>query len=114
MPLSVNLSVTFNKIKIIIAKVEKMNLLGKKIKVSEHALVQKLGDGLVIMNLDTEDFYELNEAGKHFWELLTEHLEIAKALSTLQQEYDVSPELLEKDMIQLISGLVDRKIIAVV
>ena len=90
-----------------------MNILEKKITISDDCLVQKMGEGLVLMNLGTEYFYELDETGKRFWELLSEHQEIGTAFNLLQEEYEVSPELLEKDLAALIDGLVKAHLITV-
>lgn len=90
-----------------------MNLKEKSVSISEDTLTQKLGDGLVVMNLSTEHFYELDETGKRFWELLSEHREIDKVIHLLMQEYEVSEELLQKDMVRLLEDLIKNKLITV-
>ncbi len=72
-----------------------------------------MGSGIVILNLNTEHFYELNEVGKRFWELLTDHQEYTAAFNILQDEYEVSAEQLQDDMIRLIEGLRKAELIVV-
>lgn len=90
-----------------------MNFLEKKFNTSENAIVQEMGDGIVILNLNTERFYELNEVGKRFWELLTEHQDYLTALNILQDEYEVAAEQLQEDMTQLLEDLIKSELIIV-
>lgn len=90
-----------------------MKFLEKTITISENSVVQEMGTGIVILNLNTERFYEVNEVGKRFWELLTDHQEYLTALSILQDEYDVSAEQLQDDMARLIDDLRKSELIIV-
>lgn len=88
-----------------------MKFLKQNIKISENTVVQEMGDGIVILNLNTERFFEVNEVGKRFWELLTEHQEYTTALHVIQDEYDVSVEQLQEDMNRLMEDLVKAELI---
>ncbi len=88
-----------------------MSLLEKKVRISENAIVRELGAGFVILNLKTERFYELNEVGKRFWELLTNNPDCASAYYQLQAEYDVTPDVLQKDLHVLIDNLKKAELI---
>jgi hypothetical protein len=90
-----------------------MKFLEKKFNTSENAIVQEMGDGIVILNLNTERFYELNEVGKRFWELLTDHQDYLTAFNILQDEYEVGAEQLQEDMTQLIEDLIKSELIIV-
>jgi hypothetical protein len=82
-----------------------MTFLEKKIKISENSIVREMGAGFVILNLNTERFYELNEVGKRFWELLSADQEYAFAFNILLDEYEVSAEQLQDDIIRLTEDL---------
>ncbi|WP_143310063.1 PqqD family protein [Chitinophaga vietnamensis] len=86
---------------------------GKKIKISENSIVREMGAGFVILNLNTERFYELNEVGKRFWELLSDDQEYASALHILQDEYEVSIERLQEDIPRLIESLKNAELIVI-
>lgn len=91
-----------------------MNFLDKKIKLSDNSVVQEMGEGIVILNLNTERFYELNEVGSRFWELLSDNEDYKFALSKLQEEYEVDAERLQNDIIQLIKELEDAELIEII
>lgn len=82
-----------------------MNLLEKKIKISENSIVQEMGSGIVVLNLNTERFYELDGVGKRIWELLSDNQEYTFIFNVLQDEYEVSAEQLQNDMTGLIGDL---------
>ncbi|RAJ80161.1 coenzyme PQQ synthesis protein D (PqqD) [Chitinophaga dinghuensis] len=88
-----------------------MSLLEMKVRISENAIVRELGAGFVILNLKTERFYELNEVGKRFWELLTNNPDCSAAFHQLQSEYEVAPETLQNDLNILIDHLKKAELI---
>lgn len=90
-----------------------LQLKGKKVKVSENALVQELGNDIVILNLDTERYYGLDQVGMRFWQLLPEQEDLQQIFEVLQNEYDVSPELLAADLIKLVDQLEKAQLIAI-
>lgn len=90
-----------------------MHFLEKKITIAENSIVQEMGSGIVILNLNTERFYELDEVGKRFWELLSDNPAYSAALNTLQDEYDVSAERLQNDMNRLIEELKKAELIII-
>ncbi|NIG55367.1 PqqD family protein [Chitinophaga sp. Cy-1792] len=82
-----------------------MGYTDKKIHISENTIVREMGTGVVILNLNTERFYELNEIGKRFWELIAENNGYMAAVEILQNEYEVSTERLQDDLTRLIDDL---------
>lgn len=90
-----------------------MTGLEKKIKISENTVVREMGAGIVILNLNTERFYELDQVGKRFWELLSEEQEYTFALNILQEEYEVSTERLQEDISRLIDELEKAELIII-
>lgn len=90
-----------------------MKFLEKKITKSENSIIQEMGTGIVILNLNTERFYELNEVGKRFWELLIDLQEYKLAFNILEEEYNVSSVQLQEDMTQLVEELLKAELIIV-
>jgi len=82
-----------------------MTFLEEKIALSENCIVREMGNSFVILNVSTERFYELNEVGKRFWELISDNKECAITLNILQEEYEVSAEQLQTDISRLIEDL---------
>ena len=77
-----------------------------RLSVPPDVLVSEVGDEIVLLSLETKHYYGLNEIGARMWLLLTEHGQVEPALRALLDEYDVSEEQLQRDMVKLIDDLV--------
>jgi hypothetical protein len=76
------------------------------VSVPSDVLVQRLGDDeLVFLNLATEQYFGLDPTGTAMWAALTETGEVGEALQRLHGEFDVEPEVLERDLDALIRRL---------
>ncbi len=77
------------------------------LKASDKVLFQKLGDEAVILHLDSEEYFGLDNVGTRMWELLLGEGEgsIDKSIPLLLTEYEVEETQLKKDMEELITAL---------
>ena len=78
-----------------------------------HVLVRFLDKESVLLNLETERYYGLDETGTRMWQVLTAAPTIEAAYQELQSEYDVDGELLREHMTDLLSGLVDNGLLQI-
>jgi hypothetical protein len=62
----------------------------------------------VILNLDSERYYGLDNVGTRFLSVLTTSESIETAYERLQNEYDVDPKVLRTDLLALIENLLDQ------
>lgn len=87
--------------------------LQSKITVPTDVLFRDLSGEAVILNLADGTYYGLDEVGTRMWELLSESGRLDQTYQTLLQEYDVTPEQLEKDLLRLVEQLVSRGLLEV-
>jgi hypothetical protein len=73
-----------------------------------RVLCKDLGDEAILLDLETETYFGLNPVGTRFWKLVTTAPTIRDALAVMIEEYDVAPNELERDMVDLIEDLVGR------
>ncbi len=69
-----------------------------RIAVPEHVLFQELKGEVVLLNLETGDYYGLNEIGAQAWSLLRESPRLEHVLNLLVETYEVSEERLIGDL----------------
>ena len=83
------------------------------LKASDKVLFQKLGDEAVILHLDSEEYFGLDNVGTRMWELLMGEGEgdINKSIPLLLKEYEVEEDRLKKDMEELVEALKMEKIL---
>ncbi len=67
-------------------------------------LYQPVGREMVLLNLESEQYFALNEVGAHIVTHLTEK-PLEEAFATLEREYEVDPDVLRRDVVELIDGL---------
>lgn len=80
-----------------------------RVSVPSHVLMQEMPDGdSVFINLETEQYFGLNEVGTRMWTALGESATVAEAYETLQTAYDVDPEQLRHDLEILVGTLLEH------
>ena len=94
-----------------------MELTGKRIVPSENVLVRELAGESVLLHLDSESYFGLDEVGTGMWEALTAHPSIDAAFQALLATYDVPPGELRDDLERFVgelaqAGLVDVRDVA--
>ncbi len=78
-----------------------------------HVLVRFVDRESVLLNLETEEYFGLDETGTRMWQLVTAAPNIDDAYRELLEEFDVEPELLRSNMMELLSRLVDSGLLRV-
>ncbi|HKW57686.1 MAG TPA: PqqD family protein [Candidatus Acidoferrum sp.] len=81
--------------------------------VMPHVLVRYLEKESVLLNLETERYYGLDETGTRMWQLLTAAPTIDDAYRELQDEFDVESELLRSHLTELLGRLVENGLLEV-
>ena len=74
----------------------------------EHVLMRELDGESVLLNLDSETYFGLDQVGTRMWSLLTGAPSIQAAYDALLTEYDVTPDVLRQDMETLLGELLDH------
>jgi hypothetical protein len=90
-----------------------MLTLETKVTVPTDVLFRDLSGEAVLLNLADGKYYGLDGVGTRIWELLSESGRLDQTYQTLLQEFDVSPEQLQKDLLQLVEELVSRGLLNV-
>ena len=79
-----------------------------RVTVPDDVLISNLQDESVILNLDSERYYGLDDVGTRFVSVLTTSDTIETAYERLRNEYDVDPQDLRNDLLALIESLLDQ------
>lgn len=71
-----------------------------------HVLCKEIDGEAVLLDLDTETYFGLNETAARLWALLTTAPTVGRAIETMLEEYEVPRETLEHDVDILVERLV--------
>ena len=77
----------------------------QRVVVTPDTLINVVGNEAVLLNLGNEQYYGLDETGTSIWQALTTNKTIQAAYEKLLDEYEVSAEVLRKDMRDLLEKL---------
>lgn len=84
-----------------------------RVRVPDDVLISNLQEESVILNLDSERYYGLDDVGTRFLSVLNTAHSIEAAYEKLIQEYDVDEEVLRKDLLTLVENLVAQGIVQI-
>jgi len=85
-----------------------------RIKLPDDVLVSGLQAESVLLNLDNERYYGLNDVGTRMLTVLTSSESIDVAYNSLLDEYEVDAEALRRDLISTIEQLADQGLVEIV
>jgi hypothetical protein len=84
-----------------------------RVKVADEVLISNLQEESVILNLDSERYFGLDDVGTRFLSVLTTSDSIEAAYKRLLSEYDVDSQALRQDLVSLIQKLIDQGIVQI-
>jgi len=84
-----------------------------RVRVPEDVLISNLQDESVILNLNSERYFGLDNVGTRMLTVLSISNSIEAAYELLLTEYDVDPHLLRRDLMSLIENLVEQGLLAI-
>jgi hypothetical protein len=87
--------------------------LPKKVKISDSVLSQQINNECVLLDMDSEQYFGLDDVGARMWQVLSEDGDTEKALATLLAEFDTDEKTLRQDLIKLITELGNEKLISI-
>ena len=87
--------------------------LTDRITVPEDVLISRLEDESVLLNLDNERYYGLDDVGTRMFSVLTSSASVQSAWEKLTDEYDVDREVLRQDLVALIDKLLEQGLVEV-
>jgi hypothetical protein len=81
--------------------------------VPQHVLVRFLDREAVLLNLETERYFGLDETGTRMWQVVTAAPTIDAAYEELLAEFDVEAEELRANFAELLKRLMDNGLLEV-
>ena len=85
-----------------------------RISIPDGVMVRQLEGEAVLLNLNSESYFGLDDVGTRMWTALTDSESIETAYETLLAEYEVEPEQLQSDLAGFIDKLAEAGLIDVI
>lgn len=88
-------------------------LLAAAVAIPQHVVYRSFPAETVVLNLQTGQYHGLNATAGRILEELERAATVREAIGVLEQVYDQSPEVLERDVCELCRSLLERGLIEV-
>ena len=89
------------------------NKLPEKVLINPYVVAQDVDDEIVLLHMETEQYFSLDDIGTKMWKLLTEKDTVQEVLQAMLSLYNVDETRLRNDLEKLISRLVEAKLISI-
>jgi coenzyme PQQ synthesis protein D (PqqD) len=84
-----------------------------RVRVPDDVLISNLQDESVILNLNSERYFGLDNVGTRMLSALSTSNSIEAAYELLLDEYEVEPQALRQDLTSLIENLLQQGLVAI-
>jgi hypothetical protein len=82
--------------------------LNDQLRIPEEVLTSKVGEEMILLNLQTGMYHSLDPVGTRFLELLQDNSRLDAVHHALLEEFDVPTTLLESDLLKLSQDMLAR------
>jgi hypothetical protein len=76
-------------------------------------LIQELAGEAVLLHLEREQYFGLDDVGTRMWKAVTESASIQEGYEALLREFEADPEQLRQDLSELLTQLVEHGLLEV-
>lgn len=84
-----------------------------RVRPAANVLVRELEGEAVLLNLDNESYYGLDEIGARMWSAVNASDSVEEAYEVLVAEYDVETERLRDDLLSLIADWIENGLVRI-
>jgi hypothetical protein len=78
------------------------------VTIPESVAWQQVGDEVVLLNVDSSEYHNLNDVGSRMWQVLEESADVATAYQVLCDTYEVSADRLRDELGIFIRELMEK------
>ena len=82
-------------------------------RVPEGVMVREVQGEAVLLHLDTGEYFGLDQIATRIWQLIVEKKDLKAVEAAMCEEYDADPEVVAKDLRELVDELVTKRILEV-
>jgi hypothetical protein len=82
-----------------------------RLRIRDGVMFNRVGDEIVLLDLDKGTYLGLDPVGARFWELVTTNATIGEAIDTMLAEYEVARPELEADLDELVDDLARNELV---
>ena len=87
--------------------------LDQKITFSDTVFAQEVDGEMVLLDMNSENYFGLDAVGTDIWQAVQEHEKLEEVLNVLLEQYEVEEEVLKKDLFAFVEKLQESGLVEV-
>lgn len=84
-----------------------------RLKQAANVTFQTVAGEAILIRLDTGTYFSLNKVGTEFWEMLEGSQTIDEQAATLAANYGVGVDVVQADLLELATALLEEKLVEI-
>ncbi len=88
--------------------------IASAVRITDDVIFNDLQGEVVLLNLKTGIYFGLDPVGTRAWQLIQDHGSLGPVKDAMLREYEVSAEHLSEDLLDLVTRLVDNRLVEVI
>lgn len=88
-----------------------MKKIERNFKVADNIVISKINNESVVLNINTGIYFQTNELGSFIISQLDEYIDFSTLQERVLQNFDVSVEECQRDLLQFIDKLKEKNIL---
>jgi coenzyme PQQ synthesis protein D (PqqD) len=81
------------------------------VRAGDDVVVRELDGEAVLLNLESGMYFGLDSVGTRVWQLIDQHHRLSAVVGAMCEEFDAPPETIERDVLRLVTELVEKGIV---
>ncbi len=87
--------------------------LDQKITFAETVFAQEVDGEMVLLDMESENYFGLDEVGTAIWQAMQEKETLREVFEVLLEQYEVEADMLEHDLSDFVAKLVESGLLKV-
>jgi len=87
--------------------------LNQKVTFSETVFAQEVDGEMVLLDMESENYFGLDEVGTSIWQAMQENESLKEVLDVLLEQYEVEEEMLKNDLFAFLGKLEESGLVKV-
>ena len=87
--------------------------LNQKITFAETVFAQEVDGEMVLLDMESENYFGLDEVGTAIWQAMQEHGNLQDVFNAMLEQYEVEAEVLERDLSEFVGKLLESGLVEV-
>lgn len=87
--------------------------LSQKITFSQSVFAQEVDGEMVLLDMESENYFGLDEVGTAIWQAMQERESLQEVFEVLMEQYEVEAEVLQNDLSEFVEKLLESGLVKV-